>query len=601
MFLFLQSPAKDKVASDIIIAFEYSHIVIFFSALFFVMEAFFMMLVNQNLKNEIDKAAAMTSEEVLAEYRKNKKKIDRENEWRPSKLTQFMEYKVYNIIFCEQYQLPLSVFDFPCYIREVLDKEVVNLIEVDISSWIFLCIFLIVNIIRDEIIKALDDDSDTSDDGSHRRLGEFVYDAFWEPSGRRLAGGGDDAGVVTYVNCTAADAFIHEDKNLLSCEDSHRRLAGVSTEVTSGLCYDDHRRALRESPMDLLELDGGMRMLAGSSDVICPAPLETTCKVTISTTDPCLDPGSDGLWPFIVAGWVLLFIVVVMAISARRAEIKLLRMVGCNNTQDYAAYIDKAEQKLKLEEEELLKKANEESNIDPKAREKRQTRGSFDKQQMLEQMKAMHSIEAAHGHSHGHDAHGHGHEGGHGGHDPIAHDEGLQLFKRKAQAAGKATGLANLASVAGNVVKKTEIAVKGGILEVGKKADGALGSHSPGALKHQGSEMKYLEMSSRKEGKGEGANLEEAKHEETKGSDVSPGPRKSFKEVKIHPGGQGESTHAHLGLSATGDEHILEEMAEVNKFAKKHDGAKGGEGEQGAKDRRSDVRSVATTVYCISL
>jgi hypothetical protein len=251
---------------SIILAFEFSHIVIFFSALFFVMEAFFMMLVNQNLKSEIDKAAALTSEEILDTYEKEKKKIDSENEWFVSKHVSMMEYKVYNIIFCEQYALPYSVFDFPCYIREVLDKEVVNLIEVDISSWLFLCIFLIFNIIRDEIIKATS--SDDGDEEAHRRrLHEVVYDAFFDPSARRLAAGGNDAGVVTYVNCTAAKDFLAIETNLLPCDEdsSHRRLAAAAEE-TSGLCYDDHHhRVLGESPMEWLQLDqmDRGRMLAG--------------------------------------------------------------------------------------------------------------------------------------------------------------------------------------------------------------------------------------------------------------------------------------------------------------------------------------------------
>ena len=109
-----------------------------------------------------------------------------------------MEYKVFNIFFCEQYQLPLSVFDFPCYIREVLDKQVVNLIEVDISSWLFLVVFLIFNTIRAEIIK-----EDDASGGSHRRLQEVAYDAFFDPAPDRRVLGASDTSSDTVACCDA--------------------------------------------------------------------------------------------------------------------------------------------------------------------------------------------------------------------------------------------------------------------------------------------------------------------------------------------------------------------------------------------------------------
>ena len=44
--------------------------------MFFVMEAFFMMLVNSNLKVRVDQSAAKPSKEILDEYHKRKEEVD---------------------------------------------------------------------------------------------------------------------------------------------------------------------------------------------------------------------------------------------------------------------------------------------------------------------------------------------------------------------------------------------------------------------------------------------------------------------------------------------------------------------------------------------
>ena len=100
--------------------------------------------------------------------------MDASSTWIPSLFCENMEYKVLNIFFCEQYHLPFSVFDFPAYIREVLDHNILSLIEVDVSSWIALCIVLCANVIRSEFNNAAYEDSYSpasagTDDG-HRRM-----------------------------------------------------------------------------------------------------------------------------------------------------------------------------------------------------------------------------------------------------------------------------------------------------------------------------------------------------------------------------------------------------------------------------------------------
>ncbi len=60
-------------------------------------------------------------------------------------------WQVLNIFFCETYHFPLAIFDFPAYMREVLDREVTQLVEVDVSSWMFLCFIIILNLLAHEL------------------------------------------------------------------------------------------------------------------------------------------------------------------------------------------------------------------------------------------------------------------------------------------------------------------------------------------------------------------------------------------------------------------------------------------------------------------
>lgn len=200
VFIFLQSGAVEtySIETSIVTAFEFSHVVIFFAAVVFVIESFFMMVVNDKLKQQIDAAAATSSAAILEYYEKNKASINRATSvFVPSAFCTTMEYKALNIFFCDQYHLPLSVFDFPAYVREVLDHNILSLIEVDVSSWLVLCFLLMLLAASSEAGSA----SDTDDarrrlagislngnpvqrvhdyfaglSGSERRLGETVAD-----------------------------------------------------------------------------------------------------------------------------------------------------------------------------------------------------------------------------------------------------------------------------------------------------------------------------------------------------------------------------------------------------------------------------------------
>ena len=437
VFIFLQSPAKNQVEGRIILAFEFSHIVIFFAALFFVLEAFFMMLVNQNLKVRIDQSAAMSSTEILEKYEKSNKRNGKLSRWLPSKLEAFMEYKVFNVIFCDKYQLPISAFDFPAYIRNVLDKEVVSLIEVDISSWLFLCVFLILNVIRSMIKKASSDEADGHDGHDHRRMtdayGAYSYGVNYDQTSRMLGGGGGDAGDVTAVDCAKVKEFLNVADNLV----------------------DDAHRFLGASP---------------PAGVSCPGADEIEeCSVTIATSDPCADYGkTDGLNSFIISGWLLLLLVIVMAISARRSTIKLLSLVGLHKPGDYAAFITESIKKLKEKEAKVIEEAesaNEADNMSESESVDRKPGGiprrrSNTQEQMQEHLKSMRKSMASGGsvaHHGGHGDHGHGH---HHEHDPIKDDEGLQLLKKGMKSTVGALGVGKVLSSATEVASKASTVIK---------------------------------------------------------------------------------------------------------------------------------------------
>jgi hypothetical protein len=554
VFLFLQSEAKNDVDMDIIIAFEFSHIVIFFAALIFVLEAFFMMLVNQRLKQRIDKASAMTSKDLLEVYNKDKAKIDASSQWVANEFCTNMEYKVLNIFFCEQYRLPLSIFDFPAYIREVLDHNILSLIEVDISSWLALCLLLLVNVIRSEIAKLVSSDADDADE-AHRMLMD-MFNSNAEPidAVHRLLGttatvdetsdcptAGEDVCAAVHLDgyeatCTGAgnghecEYTAADDSHEEACayiDGSSRYLAAYSTTTTSSSyaensthyylrilgstetdtsdecdSCDAERRLGAEvyrflgaaaavdaetcDPCALSRRLGGDSASATAEVCACVTEVhrrlggDAACDTCAASADgehrmlaasACIDPcaivkKSDGLIGFIAGGWILLFIVMVLAYLSRRAEKRLFSLIGLNSWADQAAYIEKSEKLLQEREAQILAQSEsfqaEQAKLDQLASEnsgsgnekprleRRQTRQSFEKEAMLKAMKEQTTEGGGHG---GHD-HGHEH-----------HDAGLTAMKGATKAIASKVGVTGaLDMVKGKLGGSTPVAPAKGLL-----------------------------------------------------------------------------------------------------------------------------------------
>ena len=115
------------------LAFEFSHIVIFFAALCFVASAVFMMFMNKHKKVFIDRVAAKTSGDCIKDYEQGDVNTGKSPGFFGTFASSQVEFKLYNTFFCYTHKLPVSAFDFGMYMREVLDEHVVELIEVEIS------------------------------------------------------------------------------------------------------------------------------------------------------------------------------------------------------------------------------------------------------------------------------------------------------------------------------------------------------------------------------------------------------------------------------------------------------------------------------------
>lgn len=52
--------------------------------------------------------------------------------------------------------------------------------------------------------------------------------------------------------------------------------------------------------------------------------------------DPCATYGPDGIVGFALAGWAMFIFVFCLTIFSRRCELRLLQLIGLNDTSEYA-------------------------------------------------------------------------------------------------------------------------------------------------------------------------------------------------------------------------------------------------------------------------
>jgi len=375
VFLTLQSGILDSPSElSWLYAFEFSHIVIFFAALMFVLSACFMMATNRTIKVHIDRAAAKSSGQCIAAF--NAGNGDKRGGLLPSTAASELEFKMYNMHFVTLHKLPVSAFDFGMYMREVLDEHVVDLIEVEISSWIILIIALGVNIFMMEILGLGANDDPVAVAGARRlrnAVGRALGEAATASCGRRLGE-------------TATDCY-------------RRYLGETATEegAACGCCEEETAS----------EIDDGHRRAGG-------------------VVDPCATPGGDGMEYALMLGWLLVLVTGILLVLYRRSEIKIRKVLGCNTLEEAGTYIKAQEDELLAEEARLLKiheAAVAKKKADGEAAGIHHTNSAFGHgQNLIGAMKAGHGEDDLYEEGGGgHVAHAHFHE-----HDPVRTSHSLR-------------------------------------------------------------------------------------------------------------------------------------------------------------------------------
>ena len=143
--------------------------------------------------------------------------------------------------FIDAYRVPPS-FEFGLYLCESLDMQIVELVEVDVQSWFFMIVAILLNLVRVEVKKAIypssddvdessgaatDDHDDHDDDDHHRMLfSDLVH---------RVLGGSGPAAECDLPSTSNATTSDYE------ASPTHRLLGGGGAadgcEVKTGTVY----------------------------------------------------------------------------------------------------------------------------------------------------------------------------------------------------------------------------------------------------------------------------------------------------------------------------------------------------------------------------
>jgi hypothetical protein len=133
---------------------EFAHILIFFVALFFVIQASISIRISQLRRKVWDRCESRSPSDILEDFflfQKKKKDLkemhkggivaDRKNNLRRDELIPEMKFHVLRSYFLQTHIIPHDI-DFPMYLSESLSTYLIQLVEVDISSWTCLVFLL---------------------------------------------------------------------------------------------------------------------------------------------------------------------------------------------------------------------------------------------------------------------------------------------------------------------------------------------------------------------------------------------------------------------------------------------------------------------------
>ncbi|GMH78978.1 hypothetical protein TL16_g07995 [Triparma laevis f. inornata] len=119
-----------------LVAFEFAHIVVFFSAMFFILQSIMMMFLSKRLKMKIDHICSAPIPELLNQYHsRGMREYTSTFHKRPYKhidLRNQMEMKLLQHFFIEQYAL--EGFDFASYLHACYDKSFLEVCEVSLGA-----------------------------------------------------------------------------------------------------------------------------------------------------------------------------------------------------------------------------------------------------------------------------------------------------------------------------------------------------------------------------------------------------------------------------------------------------------------------------------
>lgn len=134
-----------------LLSIDFSHMLLFFVALFFVVHAFFLMFLSYRSSKYYLKLNAQTLKEVLTHYT-TKTRLESFLFWLPylslSELQDSMEYKIAHLLFRDTYYRLPREFNFSLYLTKCLDYYALKTMEVGYVSWIFVAILVVANYVR---------------------------------------------------------------------------------------------------------------------------------------------------------------------------------------------------------------------------------------------------------------------------------------------------------------------------------------------------------------------------------------------------------------------------------------------------------------------
>lgn len=138
---------------------DFSHIVLFFMALFFVVHACFIILLSKQVSDEYQHHHYMMTRDILDQIKNNTSywgEYFYKHKWIPgSHLRKLVEFKIIHGLFRDAFSLPQS-FNFAAYLTGYHEKYALELLDVGVFSWMVMIAFAGLNFLRIVIIDAMD-------------------------------------------------------------------------------------------------------------------------------------------------------------------------------------------------------------------------------------------------------------------------------------------------------------------------------------------------------------------------------------------------------------------------------------------------------------